>query len=79
MLFAITGRIKELRSKAFANSSTYILQWVQDENKSSLLNFKGYEGTGIQRLKYDQNKPFAKEVVYKNYSKPSKEVKIPKA
>lgn len=92
-VISITGqdykKIKELRSKAFKmfrNSSTYTLQWVQDESKTSLLNFKGYEGkmieskvTGMQRLKYDQNKPFTKETVYKNYYKPSKKIKIPKA
>lgn len=81
--------IKELRVKS--NSATqalvnYPLQWEIDTTKSTVLNFKGFEAdtlisevTGFPRLKYDQSRPFTKEVKYQNYYKPSAEVKIPNA
>ena len=81
--------IKHLRANANANytvGSTYPLQWSIDTTKTSTLNFKGYEGefidsdiTGAKRLKYNQNKPFTKEVSYKNYYTPTVHVTIPKA
>lgn len=82
-------KIKELRNNAFAEykaGTTYPLQWKVDTTKTSTLQFKGYEGefpvsevTGFKRLKYNKNKPFTKEVTYKNYFKPTLEVVIPKA
>lgn len=81
--------IKSIRAKthqSFVNAETYPIQWELDNSKQSMLNFKGYEGTfvdsditGQQRLKYDQTKPFTKEVTYFNYFKPKKEVTVPKA
>jgi hypothetical protein len=81
--------ISELRKKAFQDFEsvkTYPLDWQIDTTKTSILNFKGFEGemitsevTGSQRLKYDRNKPFIKEVIYQNYYKPSVEVLVPKA
>ena len=81
--------IKHLRKKqaqSFNSSQVYALNWEIDTTKSSMLNFKGYEAetltsevTGLPRLKYNRNKPFEKEVVYKNYFKPSDSVVIPKA
>jgi hypothetical protein len=81
--------IKAERDRAFTQfeiGSQYPLDWKIDSTKSTTLNFKGYEGeritsevTGFQRLKYNRNKPFTKEVVYQNYFEPSLEVTIPKA
>jgi len=81
--------IKELRKEAFNKTYTnnlYPLDWKIDTTKQTTLKFKGYKGemmtsdvTGQPRLKYDRNQPFTKDVVYKNYFKPSTEVKIPKA
>ncbi|PWI31412.1 hypothetical protein DI383_01725 [Flavobacteriaceae bacterium LYZ1037] len=81
--------ITELRKKAFQEfqtKKTYVLDWEVDNTKFTTLQFKGFEGdivlsdvTGMQRLKYDRNKPFTKEVNYLNYFKPSVEIKIPKA
>ncbi|MFL0352310.1 M14 family metallopeptidase [Xanthomarina sp. GH4-25] len=81
--------ITELRKKAFQEfqtKKTYVLDWDVDNTKFTTLQFKGFEGdivlsdvTGMQRLKYDRNKPFTKEVNYLNYFKPSVEIKIPKA
>lgn len=81
--------ISKLRDQAFLQfqkQNTYPLDWEIDTNKTSSLNFKGFEAnviksdvTGLDRLKYDRTKPFAKDVVYQNYFKPSTEIKIPKA
>lgn len=81
--------IKKLRKEAFNKTYTnnlYPLDWKIDTTKQTTLKFKGYKGemmtsdvTGQPRLKYDRNQPFTKDVVYKNYFKPSTEVKIPKA
>ncbi len=81
--------IKKLRKEAFNktyNNNLYPLDWKIDTTKQTTLNFKGYEGkmitskvTGLQRLKYDRNLPFTKDVTYMNYFKPTTKVKIPKA
>ncbi|MCP4053431.1 MAG: M14 family metallopeptidase [Mesoflavibacter sp.] len=81
--------IKNLRKEAFNKTYTnnlYPLDWKIDTTKQTNLKFKGYEGemitsdvTGLQRLKYDRNQPFTKDVVYMNYFKPTTKVKIPKA
>ena len=80
--------IKTEREKAFNEfqvGSRYPIDWEIDTTRTSTLNFKGYEGefieskiTGSQRLKYNRNKPFTKEVVYKNYFKPKIEVTVPR-
>ncbi|WP_298499023.1 M14 family metallopeptidase [uncultured Algibacter sp.] len=67
-------------------SDYYNLNWIIDSSKTTTLNFKGYNAkkikskvTGFERLKYDNKKPFTKEVAYFNYFKPKLKVKIPKA
>ncbi|WP_250433901.1 M14 family metallopeptidase [Hanstruepera flava] len=81
--------IKTEREKAFNQfqlGSKYPVDWTVDDSKHSTLQFKGYEGTfiksditGAQRLKYNREKPFTKEVKYKNHFKPTTEITIPKA
>lgn len=83
------SKIKEIREEAynaFAKAETYPLHFTIDSTKTTTLDFMGYEGatelskvTGKQRLKYDINKPFTKEVTYYDHFKPTKEVGIPKA
>lgn len=83
------AKIKNLRTNAlkqFKAATTYTLNWTVDTTKYSTLKFKGYEGkmmpsmiTGSNRLKYDRNKPFVKDVLYQNYFKPTAEVVVPKA
>jgi NOL1/NOP2/fmu family ribosome biogenesis protein len=82
-------KITELRQEQFKNWSAgdrYPLIWTIDTTQTTNLNFKGFEGemipskiTNSQRLKYDQTKPFAKQVTYQNYFKPTSDVTIPKA
>ena len=66
--------------------NTYPLDWQIDTTKTSTLHFKGFEGafieseiTGAKRLKYDNTKPFTKDVAYQNYFIPKIEVTIPSA
>lgn len=83
-----TENIKAIRDEMpllLCNHKKYTLEWEVDSTKHSVLNFKGYEGqmvtsevTGTQRLKYNRNKPFTKDVIYYNYFKPKQEVEIPK-
>ena len=82
-------KITQLRNEAnnkLMRHKTYALNWTIDTLKKSTLNFKGYEGekatseiTGQNRLKYNQQKPFEKVIVYQNFFKAIDEVTIPKA
>ncbi len=82
-------KIQSLRKDAYkklATRETYPINWQLDTTKSSMLNFKGYEGemvtseiTGLPRLKYDRNRPFIKKVPYQNYFKATSEITIPEA
>ena len=70
----------------FKEGTEYPLDWQIDTTRISTLKFKGFEGkmitsevTGSQRLKYDRDKPFTKDVKYQNYFKPSIQVTVPKA
>ena len=83
------NKITTLRKNALReiqSQSTYPIQWTVDTSKTSLLQFKGYEGklidskvTGLKRLKYDKTKPFTKTVQYQDHMIPSLEIDIPKA
>ncbi|WP_028283844.1 M14 family metallopeptidase [Olleya marilimosa] len=82
-------QIKSLRqdyNQQLIAKKTYPLQWEIDTTKTTSLNFKGFEGnmipsniTDADRLKFDRNKPFTKQITYQNYFKPSLEIEIPKA
>ena len=79
-------QLRKEQTKIWSAGKTYPLTWTVDTTKSSILKFKGYEGemipselTGAQRLKYDINKPFIKDVRYQNYFKATDSVIIPKA
>ncbi|MCK7591998.1 M14 family metallopeptidase [Subsaxibacter sp. CAU 1640] len=82
-------KIRKLRESSFKNfkgKKTYTIDWELDTTKTSTLTFNGFEGTmirsevtGQNRLKYDRNKPFSKDVIYQNHFKPKVEVVIPKA
>ncbi|MHA7058361.1 M14 family metallopeptidase [Aquimarina sp. M1] len=82
-------KIKSLRERTFVGApkeKTYPINWAIDTTKVTKFTFNGYEGTyinskitGAKRLKYDQNKPYSKQVKYQNYYKPTTEITIPKA
>ncbi len=83
------AHISELRHNVQTQNkaqTSYPIQWEVDTTKSSTLQFKGYEGeripskiTGTNRLKYDRNQPFTKDIRYQDYFKPSLEVAVPEA
>ncbi|WP_252730029.1 M14 family metallopeptidase [Zobellia uliginosa] len=81
--------IKRLRTEAkyrHKDWTHYPTKWEIDTTKTTILDFKGYEGdtltseiTGFTRLKYDRNRPFTKKVEYQNFYKPIDSVTVPKA
>ncbi len=67
-------------------SLTYHLNWQIDSTKTSTISFRGYEAdtipselTGFERLKYNREKPFIKDVPYYNYFIPTDTIQIPAA
>lgn len=77
---------RALANQEFQLKKKYPIKWEIDSTKISKLSFKGYEATykksevtGLDRLFYDQTKPFEKEITYYNFFKPSKEIEIPMA
>ncbi|MDO5977917.1 M14 family metallopeptidase [Flavivirga spongiicola] len=84
----MTIQQKRMHSKESLHNYTkdYVLSWEIDTTKTTVLNFKGFEGelitseiTGTKRLKYDRKKPFTKKVNYRNHFKPNVEIKVPNA
>ena len=81
--------IADLRANAWKDivkQDSYAVNWTVDTTKTSTLSFKGYEPeyipsevTGATRLKYNRDKPFIKDVTYRNHFVSTKEVSIPKA
>lgn len=86
---AEAGVIKDLRNQAkrkYLTDRNYNLKFEPDMENPSIRNFKGYEGeyisseiTGSERLKYDRDKPFTKEIEYYDNFKVTREIEIPRA
>ena len=84
-----TETIKKLRKDRFqeiTDAKNYFFNWKVDTTQTSTLNFKGFEVdtvlsevTGYPRLKFNRNRPFIKEVAYKNYFVPTDTIAIPAA
>ena len=84
-----SSRIKDLRNQAkrkYLTDRHYNLKFEVDEENPSKRDFKGYEAeniasevTGGERLKYDDNKKFTKEIEYYDNFKVTEEVEIPRA
>ena len=82
-------KISELTSEAknnFKVKTEYPIQWKIDSSQTTTLSFKGFEGTMIpseitnaNRLKFNREKPFTKDITYYNYFKPSENIIIPEA
>lgn len=81
--------IKDLRARAqrkYLTERYYPLNFKVDSSTFSNFTFKGYEGetikseiTGKDRLRYDQTKPFEKEIDFYNTYLPTERVEIPRA
>jgi phage terminase large subunit-like protein len=82
-------KIKAMRlenEKQYAAGKSYAVRWVIDSSKVSKLSFLGYEGgykksaaTTGNRLFYDRQKPFKRDIPYLDHYKPTKEVVVPQA
>ncbi len=75
---------RKIANSQYKVGSEYPLAWKIDSSQTTTLSFKGYEGsrvpsniTGADRLKYDQNQPFIKDVTYYNYYTPTATVTVP--
>ena len=76
---------REDTKEAISNQKEFEISWEVDTSEYSPLLFSGYEATyvesqisGLQRLKYDRDQPFTKEVEYYDSYKGSKIIKAPK-
>ncbi len=77
------------REKAVKNTRykfDFPLSWELDESKTEQVTFKGYEAaykksevTGLDRLYYDKNKPYTKQIPYYNHYKASRTINRPMA
>ncbi|WP_306352160.1 M14 family metallopeptidase [Flavobacterium sp. '19STA2R22 D10 B1'] len=83
------SKIKELRKQQWANyavGTSYPIEWKLDATKFTKFPFLGYEGgykkseiTGKDRLFYDDQKPFRKDIPYYNEYVVNKRITIPEA
>ena len=81
--------IKSIREEARNRHKEWLyypVKWGLDSTRVRKLNFKGYQAdtlisaiTGLERLKYNRQNPFIREVPYYNYYKPTDSVEIPEA
>ncbi|MEO1259059.1 MAG: M14 family metallopeptidase [Bacteroidota bacterium] len=81
------NEIKLTREKAihdYLAKNTIPIEWKIDRSRADTIIFKGYEAdyktsevTGLDRLYYDQNRPFEKEIPYWNYFEIKKEINKP--
>lgn len=86
---AETSLIKDLRNQArrkYLTDRSYNLIFEVDKENLSRREFKGFEAenissdvTGQERLKYDREKPFTKEIDYYDNFKVTTEIEIPRA
>ncbi len=82
-------QIKNLRDQTKQSVKTQIefpLAWTLDRSKSSPRTYKGYkagrkpsEVSGLQRLYYDRNQPYEKEIPFYNFYNPANFIQKPKA
>ncbi len=80
-------KILALRKKAdeeLINQDVFTLSWETDTSKFDMINFSGYEAgykksmvTGFDRLYYDRDKPWTKQIYVYNYFTPMIQVTKP--
>lgn len=78
------GQIREKANQETSLQKQFTLTWKLDTTKYDLVNFKGFEAkyktsevTGNERLYYDRQAPFEKEIRYFNYYLQEKTVQKP--
>lgn len=80
----LIGENKKKADEAVAIQQKFAIDWKLNKNESTLLIFKGYaakqkpsEVSGLDRLYYDKNEPYTKEIKYWNTFEPSLTVSKP--
>jgi hypothetical protein len=81
----IVKNLKKVDRDLYTPGNAYPIQWQLDSSKTETLQFKGYEAThvpsevtGQDRLKFDRDKPFIRDVKYYNNFKAATSITIPK-
>ncbi len=79
------SNIQDARNKS-QKLEFYPTRWELDSTRASTLSFKGYKAdtlisniTGLDRLKYDRERPFTKEISFYNQYRVSDSIKVPNA
>ena len=79
-------KLKTNTAEKLTDLSTYHLNWQIDTTQTTTLQFKGFEVdtlvsevTGLNRLKYNKDRPFTKNTQYSNYFIPLDTVQVPAA
>ena len=80
----LIGENKKKADEAVAIQQKFAIDWKLNKNESTSLMFKGYaakqkpsEVSGLDRLYYDRNEPYTKEIKYWNTFEPSLTVSKP--
>ncbi|MEZ5058649.1 MAG: M14 family zinc carboxypeptidase [Saprospiraceae bacterium] len=77
---------REKAKMAAKNKAEFPIRWEIDKSKEEIISFKGYEAkykkskvSGLERLYYDRDKPYEKNIPYWNTFVPAELVKKPVA
>ncbi len=77
-------RLRDKANEAIKSQEVFTLTWETDTTRFDLINFDGYEAgykpskvTGFDRLFYDRDKPWSKEILIYNYFTPKLQVTKP--
>ncbi|WP_127844673.1 M14 family metallopeptidase [Psychroflexus aestuariivivens] len=78
--------LRQDRFEKLVEAEYYPINFKVDSTQNTTLNFLGYEVeklksevTGLDRIKFNREKPYNKEIKYYNSFKPTDSVKIPKS
>lgn len=79
-------KAKQAAMDLVREQTTFDINWEMDNERFDVINFKGYEAkykpseiSGLDRLYYDRNEPYTKEIPHFNYYKPNLTIKKPAA
>jgi hypothetical protein len=77
--------LRKQKKESIATMREFEISWVVDASRFTPFQFKGYEPvyvpseiSGLQRLKYDHDQPFSKEIRYQNHYQTDKVITAPR-
>jgi hypothetical protein len=80
----LVRNLKKIDKEHYKPGKSYPIQWKIDSSQTSTLQFKGFEATqeisevtGQNRLKFERDKPFTRDVTYYDNFKPTATITIP--